>query len=59
MDLAASFLRGRPWASLAEIGGELPRMSVAPRSGGAWADSSGNSLAGGGAARELYMRLAS
>jgi DNA invertase Pin-like site-specific DNA recombinase len=40
MELAASFLRGRPRASLAEIGAELSRMGVAPRSGGTWADSS-------------------
>ena len=40
MELAASFLRGRPRASLAEIGAELSRMGVAPRSGGNWADSS-------------------
>jgi DNA invertase Pin-like site-specific DNA recombinase len=40
MELAASFLRGRPWASLAEIGAELSRMGVKPRSGGKWADSS-------------------
>jgi hypothetical protein len=38
--LAASCLRGRPRASLAEIGAELSRMGVAPRSGGKWADSS-------------------
>ncbi len=40
MELAASFLRGRPRASLAEIGAELTRMGVAPRSDGAWAESS-------------------
>src|SRR4051794_12641635 len=40
MELAASFLRGRPRASLTEIGAELSRMGVAPRSGGKWADSS-------------------
>ena len=40
MELAASFLRGRPRASLAEIGADLARMGVAPRSGGAWAESS-------------------
>ena len=40
MELAASFLRGRPRASLAEIGAELSRMGVAPRGGGKWADSS-------------------
>jgi DNA invertase Pin-like site-specific DNA recombinase len=40
MELAASFLRGRPRASLAEIGTELLRMGITPRSGGVWADSS-------------------
>jgi DNA invertase Pin-like site-specific DNA recombinase len=40
MELAASFLRGRPRATLADIGAELARMGVAPRSGGIWADSS-------------------
>ncbi|MGE0370742.1 MAG: recombinase family protein [Gammaproteobacteria bacterium] len=40
MELAASFLRGRPQASLADIGAELSRMGVTPRSGGKWADSS-------------------
>ena len=40
MELAASFLRGRPQAKLADIGVELARMGVMPRSGGAWADSS-------------------
>jgi hypothetical protein len=40
MELAASFLRGRPRASLAEIGAELSRIDVAPRSGNRWADSS-------------------
>jgi hypothetical protein len=40
MELAASFLRGRPKASLAEIGADLSRMGVMPRSGGKWADSS-------------------
>ena len=34
MELAASFLRGRPRASLAEIGTELSRMGVVPRSEG-------------------------
>ena len=40
MELAASFLRGRPKATLADIGAELARMGVMPRSGNAWADSS-------------------
>jgi DNA invertase Pin-like site-specific DNA recombinase len=40
MELAASFLRGRPRASLADIGIDLARMGVTPRSGGAWAVSS-------------------
>ena len=40
MELAASFLRGRPKASLAEVGAELSRMGVRPRSGEAWAISS-------------------
>jgi DNA invertase Pin-like site-specific DNA recombinase len=40
MELAASFLRGRPRASLAEVGAELSRMGVAPRGGGVWAASS-------------------
>ena len=40
MELAASFLRGRPQASLADIGTELLRMGITPRSGGVWADSS-------------------
>lgn len=40
MELAASFLRGRPRATLAEVGAELERMGVRPRSEGRWADSS-------------------
>jgi hypothetical protein len=40
MELAASFLRGRPKATLADIGAELERMGVRPRRGGRWADSS-------------------
>ena len=40
MELAASLLCGRPQASLAEIGADLARMGVAPRSGSAWAESS-------------------
>jgi len=40
MELAASFLRGRPQASLGEIGAALSRLGVPPRSGGTWADSS-------------------
>ncbi len=40
MELAASFLRGRPKATLADIGAELVRMGIRPRSGDSWADSS-------------------
>jgi hypothetical protein len=44
MELAASFLRGRPKATLAEVGAELSRMGVRPRSGEAWAISSVKAL---------------
>jgi hypothetical protein len=44
MELAASFLRVRPKATLAEIGAELSRMGVPPRSGAAWAISSAKAL---------------
>jgi hypothetical protein len=40
IELAASFLRGRPRATLADIGADLERMGVRPRRGGGWADSS-------------------
>ena len=43
-ELAASFLRGRPGATLAEVGAELARMGVRPRSGGGWAASSVKAL---------------
>jgi hypothetical protein len=44
MELATSFLRGRPKATLAAIGAELSRMGVPPRDGGAWAVSSVKAL---------------
>jgi hypothetical protein len=40
MELAASFLRGRPKATLSDIGSELERMGIRPRSEGSWAASS-------------------
>jgi recombinase len=40
MELAASFLRGRPKATLSDIGTELERMGIRPRSEGSWAASS-------------------
>ena len=40
MELAASFLRGRPTATLSDIGSELERMGIRPRSEGSWAASS-------------------
>jgi hypothetical protein len=44
MELAASFLRERPKATLAEVEAELSRMGVCPRSGEAWAASSVKAL---------------
>lgn len=44
MELAASFLRGRPKATLADVGAELARMGVQPRGGGPWAASSVKAL---------------
>ena len=44
MELAASFMRGRPRATLAEVGADLERMGVRPRAGGHWAPSSVKAL---------------
>ena len=46
MELAAAYLRGRPDASLAELGSQLLRLGVSPPRGGAvWAPSSLKGLA--------------
>ncbi len=44
MELAASFVSGKPKATLAEVGAELARMKVLPQSGRAWAPSSVKAL---------------
>lgn len=44
IEMAASFVSGRPEATLAEVGAELARMKVLPQSGRAWAPSSVKAL---------------
>ena len=44
MELAASFVSGKPRATLAEVGAELARMKVQPESGRPWAPSSVKAL---------------